>query len=96
MAITGVEYFSGGLFASSTGTAVRYFTDGLFWRNISDVGLVPLFVDGMLATAAANLSAERFFSFGLFQGALLVESGPELIWSHVLNAKKRQDQFLPI
>jgi|WetSurSiteA1Bulk_404760.scaffolds.fasta_scaffold134687_2 hypothetical protein len=96
MVLSGLNYFSGGLFSSSTGTAVRYFTDGLFVRDITDQGLVPIFVDGLLATAAANLTAERFFSFGLFSGAILVESGPELLWAHILQSKERAGQGLPL
>lgn len=91
---TGVEYFSWGIFSSSTGEAARYFTDGWFLGEIHATGITELFVDGMFNDA--GISAENIFTFGQFYGVVGAGEGAELIWSHILYNKNKSGQFIPI
>ena len=98
MALTGINYFTGGLFSTSTGNAISYFTEGLFWEPEAALtsGIVEIFVDGMF-TDDASMSAPRIFTFGVFSGALTPSGGgPELIWAHIMGQKRIQNQFIPI
>ena len=98
--LTGTELFTFGWFTTNAGkqTAEQMFTGGVWRGNTYTAGItaIEFFTDGLYVRSGYQQSGEILFSHGFYRGVVAGGVGSELIWAHILHAKERSGQGVPL